>query len=146
MLVRFRGRHRVTVARRRAGRGAILRDMRTSRTRSAMAAHKGRSPRVNLRGEAPPRCSENVIYRRVIDRPRGTKMSLGSDEARWEVELRSLREELRELRAEQREMAEAVRQLVQTFRTLAAHLGIAAEPYVKKGSDPSADRDLPGFA
>ena len=57
-------------------------------------------------------------------------MSVGSDEARWEVELRTLREELVQLRNEQREMAEAVRQLVQTFRTLAAHLGIAGEPYV----------------
>jgi hypothetical protein len=73
-------------------------------------------------------------------------MTIGSDEARWEVELRSLREELTQLRAEQQEMAQAIHQLLQTFRTLAAHLGIAAEPYVRKGSDPPADRDLPGFA
>ena len=73
-------------------------------------------------------------------------MSVGSDEARWEVELRSLREELQQLRAEQKELAQAVQQLTQTFRTLATHLGIAAEPYVRKGGDPSADRDLPGFA
>jgi hypothetical protein len=71
---------------------------------------------------------------------------MGSDSARWEAELRSLREELAQLRAEQKEMAEAVRQLVQTFRTLAAHLGIAGEPYVRKDSDRSGDRDLPGFA
>jgi hypothetical protein len=70
---------------------------------------------------------------------------MGPGEARWEIELRSLREELRQLRAEQKEMAQAVHQLVQTFRTLAAHLGIAAEPYVRKESD-SSDRDLPGFA
>jgi hypothetical protein len=73
-------------------------------------------------------------------------MTVGSDEARWEVELRNLREELRELRAEQKEMAQAIHQLVQTFRTLAAHLGIASEPYVRKGSEPPSDRDLPGFA
>ncbi|MFI5412972.1 MAG: hypothetical protein ACHQ0I_00050 [Candidatus Lutacidiplasmatales archaeon] len=73
-------------------------------------------------------------------------MTLGSDEARWEVELRNLREELGQMRTEQRELAQAVQQLAQTFRTLAAHLGIAAEPYVRKGGDPSSDRDLPGFA
>jgi len=73
-------------------------------------------------------------------------MTVGSDEARWEVELRSLREELEKMREEQREMAQAISQLLQTFRTLAAHLGIAAEPYVRKGSEPPADRDLPGFA
>ena len=73
-------------------------------------------------------------------------MTIGSDEARWEVELRNLREELERLRAEQREMAESVRQLVQTFRTLAAHLGISGEPYVRKDGDRPANRDLPGFA
>jgi len=73
-------------------------------------------------------------------------LTVGSDEARWEVELRQLREELQQLRAEQKEMAQSIHQLVQTFRTLAAHLGIAAEPYVRKDADPSADRDLPGFA
>jgi hypothetical protein len=73
-------------------------------------------------------------------------LSVGPNEARWEVELRSLREELQQLRAEQKEMAEAVRQLVQTFRTLAAHLGIAGEPYKSKDSDRPTDRDLRGFA
>ncbi|MGP8158564.1 MAG: hypothetical protein ACLPWO_03010 [Thermoplasmata archaeon] len=73
-------------------------------------------------------------------------MTIGSDEARWEVELRNLREELQQLRTEQKEMAQSVRQLVQTFRILAAHLGIAGEPYVSKGSNPSADRDRSGFA
>lgn len=73
-------------------------------------------------------------------------MTVGSDEARWEVEIRNLHEELRQLRAEQKEMAEAVRQLVQTFRTLATHLGIAGEPYVRKENDRSSDRDLRGFA
>ncbi len=73
-------------------------------------------------------------------------MTIGSDEARWEAELRSLREELQQLHAEQKEMAQAVRQLLQTFRTLAAHLGIAGEPYVPKEGDRSPDRDLRGFA
>ena len=73
-------------------------------------------------------------------------MTVGSDEARWEVELRNLRAELQQLRADQREMAQAVNQLVQTFRTLAAHLGIAVEPYARKSGEPPADRDLPGFA
>lgn len=71
-------------------------------------------------------------------------MSPSSEGDRWEIELRALREELRELRAEQREMAKAIDQLVTTFRTLAAHLGIAAEPYVRKGRSESG-RDLPGF-
>lgn len=73
-------------------------------------------------------------------------MTVGSEDARWEAELRSLREELRELRAEQKEMAEAIRQLVTTFRILAAHLGIAGEPYVPKEGDRSTGRDLRGFA
>jgi hypothetical protein len=73
-------------------------------------------------------------------------LTVGADEARWEVELRNLREELKQIRSEQKEMAEAVRQLVQTFRTLAAHLGIAGEPYVRKDADTDRDRDLPGFA
>jgi hypothetical protein len=63
---------------------------------------------------------------------------------RWEVELRALKEELRELRAEQREMARAIDQLVTTFRTLAAHLGIAAEPYVRQEKSGSG-RDFAGF-
>jgi len=71
---------------------------------------------------------------------------MSSEGARWEAELRSLREELRELRAEQREMAKAIDQLVTTFRTLAAHLGIAAEPYARRESKSSDQRDLPGFA
>ena len=71
-------------------------------------------------------------------------MTLGSKEDRWEAELRVLREELKELRAEQREMAKAIGDLVTTFRTLAAHLGIAAEPYNRKGTSSDA-RDLPGF-
>jgi len=73
-------------------------------------------------------------------------LSAGPNEARWEVELRNLREELQQLRAEQKEMAEAVRQLVQTFRILATHLGIAGEPYKAKEKDRSDDRDLRGFA
>lgn len=73
-------------------------------------------------------------------------MTIGSDNPRWEAELRRLREELEQLRAEQKEMAQSIRQLLQTFRTLAAHLGIAGEPYVPKGSDRSDDRDMRGFA
>jgi hypothetical protein len=70
--------------------------------------------------------------------------SLNGD--RWEIELRALHEELRQFRTEQREMAKAIGELVTTFRTLATHLGIAAEPYVRKGK-PENDRDLPpGFA
>lgn len=66
-------------------------------------------------------------------------------EDRWEAELRQLREELRELRNEQREMAQAIHQLVTTFQTLAAHLGIAAEPY--RGKDRSSGSSQPpGFA
>jgi hypothetical protein len=68
---------------------------------------------------------------------------LGSGEDRWEAELRALREELKELRTEQREMAKAIGELVTTFRTLAAHLGIAAEPYSRKHEPDS--RELPGF-
>jgi prefoldin subunit 5 len=71
-------------------------------------------------------------------------VTLGSGPDRWEAELRALREELRELRAEQREMAKAIGDLVTTFRTLAAHLGIAAEPYNRKQTGGDA-RDLPGF-
>jgi hypothetical protein len=58
--------------------------------------------------------------------------------------MRALREELGRLRAEQREMATAIQELVTTFRTLATHLGIAAEPYVRKG-EASKGRDIPGF-
>jgi hypothetical protein len=68
---------------------------------------------------------------------------LGSGEDRWEAELRALREELKELRTEQQEMAKAIGELVTTFRTLAAHLGIAAEPYSRKREPDS--RELPGF-
>jgi len=73
-------------------------------------------------------------------------VTIGSDQARWEVELRNLREELQQLRAEQREMAQSIQKLLQTFRTLAAHLGIAGEPYVPKEGERSSDRDLRGFA
>ncbi len=66
----------------------------------------------------------------------------GSD--RWEAELKALRSELNALRQEQREMAEAINQLLTTFRGLAAHLGIATEPYGGRGTRAS-ERDLPGF-
>jgi uncharacterized coiled-coil DUF342 family protein len=70
-------------------------------------------------------------------------MTAGTGEDHWEAELRMLRQEIQELRTEQKEMAHAVQQLVTTFRSLAAHLGIAGEPYARKGD---TDRDLPGFA
>lgn len=73
-------------------------------------------------------------------------MTIGSGEARWEAELRTLREEIRELRAEQKELEQAVRQLVQTFRAVAAHLGVAVEPYVPKEGDRSSERGPTGFA
>ena len=68
-----------------------------------------------------------------------------SESSRWETELHALRQELTELRNEQKELARAVAQLVQTFQALASHMGIAAEPYSKKGAS-TGDRDLPGFA
>jgi uncharacterized coiled-coil DUF342 family protein len=70
-------------------------------------------------------------------------VTAGSGEDHWEAELRVLRQEIQELRAEQKEMAAAINQLVTTFRSLATHLGIASEPYGRKGGH---DRDLPGFA
>ncbi len=72
-------------------------------------------------------------------------MAEGPSEGRFERELRALHEELQALRAEQREMARAIDQLVQTFRSLAVHLGIAAEPY-QKSAGASSPKDLPGFA
>ena len=71
-------------------------------------------------------------------------MTASSSENRWEAELRMLRQELSELRSEQREMAQAIQQLVTTFRTLAAGLGLAAEPYARKDRQGS-ERELPGF-
>jgi phage shock protein A len=70
-------------------------------------------------------------------------MSGSSQESHWEAEVRMLRQEIEELRSEQRQMAQSINQLVTTFRSLAAHLGIAGEPYGAKRSD---DRDLRGFA
>ena len=64
---------------------------------------------------------------------------------RWALEVSALREELQRMRTEQREMAAAIQELVRTFRTLATHLGIASEPYVRK-NDPPRDSDIPGFA
>lgn len=63
---------------------------------------------------------------------------------RWEIELRLLREEIQQLRNEQREVAKSVEQLATTFRMLAAHLGIASEPYA--GREKAGSRqDVPGF-
>ncbi len=70
---------------------------------------------------------------------------IGSSPERWEAELRALRDEIGELRTEQKELARAVAELVTTFRSLAMHLGVAVEPYRKKG-EPSSERDLSGFA
>jgi chromosome segregation ATPase len=72
-------------------------------------------------------------------------VSMDSREAHWEAELRALRQELRELKAQQEAMAQAINQLVTTFRSLATHLGIAAEPYQPKGTD-TRKSDLSGFA
>ncbi|HYK93861.1 MAG TPA: hypothetical protein VEY07_07470 [Thermoplasmata archaeon] len=63
---------------------------------------------------------------------------------RLEAEVQALRNELAEMRNEQREMARAIEQLVQTFRSLAVHLGIAAEPY-KKSEKGGESREIPGF-
>jgi LPS O-antigen subunit length determinant protein (WzzB/FepE family) len=70
-------------------------------------------------------------------------MTITPEKDRWEVELRQLREELHALREEQRELARSIDQLVQAFRSIATHLGITAEPYIRK---EKRDRDLPGFA
>jgi hypothetical protein len=61
------------------------------------------------------------------------------------TEVKTLRVELAAMRLEQREMARAIDQMTQTFRTLATHLGIAAEPY-KRGEGKGDPRDNPGFA
>jgi hypothetical protein len=71
-------------------------------------------------------------------------MAETSDVGYLKAELGALRRELSELHAEQREMAKALEELSATFRSLALHLGIAAEPYKKRGD--SSRRDLPGFA
>lgn len=63
---------------------------------------------------------------------------------RWEAELKGLRAEVSLLREEQRQMAVAIDQLLTTFRGLATHLGIATEPYGKRGAGASS-RDVPGF-
>ena len=70
--------------------------------------------------------------------------SSGSGTDRLEAEVQALRHELAELRNEQREMARAIEQLTQTFRSLAVHLGIAAEPYGKKAKS-AGQREIPGF-
>jgi len=72
-------------------------------------------------------------------------VSVGTGEARWEAELRALREELKQLRAEQQEMALAINQLVTTFRSLATQLGIASEPYQRRGTEDRRS-DHSGFA
>jgi hypothetical protein len=65
-----------------------------------------------------------------------------------ELELASIRQQVSELRAEQQEMKQSIDELVKTFRSLAMHLGIAAEPYRKGGSpgDRAKGSDIPGFA
>lgn len=71
-------------------------------------------------------------------------MTLPEEKDRWEVELRQVREELHALREEQRELARSIEQLVQAFRSIATHLGITAEPYVRK--DQRGRDQPPGFA
>jgi hypothetical protein len=71
-------------------------------------------------------------------------MAEPSDAGYLKAELGAMRRELADLHAEQREMAKSLEELTATFRSLAMHLGIAAEPY-RKGGDTSR-RDLPGFA
>jgi uncharacterized protein YlxW (UPF0749 family) len=71
-------------------------------------------------------------------------MTTQSPSERWEAELKALQEELRRMRSEQHEMAVAIQDLVTTFRMLAAHLGIAGEPYVRK-DDSAGGHDIPGF-
>lgn len=61
------------------------------------------------------------------------------------TEVKALRADLAAMRAEQRAMARAIDEMTQTFRSLATHLGIAAEPY-KRGSAASDHRDTPWFA
>ncbi|MCI4331914.1 MAG: hypothetical protein L3K19_08755 [Thermoplasmata archaeon] len=61
------------------------------------------------------------------------------------AEVKALRADLAAMRLEQREMAQAIDQMTQTFRTLATHLGIAAEPY-RRGEAKSDRRETPGFA
>lgn len=98
------------------------------------------------RGEPPSdRFLAEVIYRPPLSGRSWRTVTIPQNPDRWEAELRALREELRELKSEQHEMAVAINQLVTTFRTLATHLGIAAEPYVRKDA-PTGNRDLPGFA
>jgi hypothetical protein len=65
-----------------------------------------------------------------------------------QLELASIRQQLTELRAEQQEMKQAIEELVRTFRSMAMHMGIAAEPYRKGGasSDRGKGADIPGFA
>ena len=73
-------------------------------------------------------------------------MTTGTSEERWLAELRTLREELEGLRKEQKQLAIAIQQLVTTFQSLATHLGIAAEPYGRKGGRGRSDDSLRGFA
>lgn len=61
-----------------------------------------------------------------------------------EGEVRALRQEVAELRREQRELAKSVEELTRTFRALAVQLGIASEPYPKKGGE--GRKEIPGFA
>jgi hypothetical protein len=70
-------------------------------------------------------------------------MSDEGREARWEAELRALREDIAQLRSEQVQLTRAVEQLTSTFRALAIHLGIAAEPYPR--TDSKSSREVPGF-
>lgn len=74
-------------------------------------------------------------------------MPANSSDDPVELELASIRQQLTELRAEQQEMKQAIEELVKTFRSLAMHLGIAAEPYRKAGSSGERGKstEIPGF-
>lgn len=76
---------------------------------------------------------------------RGAVVAGGKEADRVEAMFAELRDAIAQLRAEQRELVRAVDQLTQTFRSLATHLGIAAEPYVKSGRDAKS-KEIPGFA
>jgi multidrug resistance efflux pump len=72
-------------------------------------------------------------------------MAAGDDARYVRAEVETLRREVAEMRGELKELARAVDELHRTFRSLAVHLGIAAEPY-RRRDDPAGSRDLPGFA
>ncbi len=65
-----------------------------------------------------------------------------------ELELVDCQHLTRTSRAEQQEMKQAIEELVRTFRSLAMHLGIAAEPFPEGRlvRQPAKGSNIPGFA